>query len=146
MQFEHTQPRLIEFPKIGSDDIGFITPYEDMALPFHTINRVYYSYNLADRMMKRGLHAHYDLEQLLIASKGDISIELEGINGDKSEFQLTSPHIALYVPKMYWRDIYLQPHAILLVLASLRYDEADYIRDYDYFKQLQADYQAGRSA
>lgn len=50
---------------------------------------------------------------------------------------LEKPYEGLYVGSNMWREMYdFSPDAVLMVLASEVYDEADYIRDYDEFLQL----------
>ena len=44
---------------------------------------------------------------------------------------LEKPYEGLYVSNAMWREMFdFSPDAVLLVLASELYDEADYIRDY----------------
>ena len=50
---------------------------------------------------------------------------------------LDKSYEGLYVAKNMWREMYdFSPDAVLLVLASDYYDEAEYIRDYDRFLAL----------
>ena len=50
---------------------------------------------------------------------------------------LEKPYEGLYVGANMWREMYdFSPDAVLMVLASDFYDEADYIRDYDEFLRL----------
>jgi UDP-2-acetamido-3-amino-2,3-dideoxy-glucuronate N-acetyltransferase len=52
---------------------------------------------------------------------------------------LDSPRQALYLPPMTWGTQYrYTPDAVLLVLASEKYDPDDYIRDYAEFRRLAA--------
>ena len=37
------------------------------------------------------------------------------------------------IPKMYWREISFSQNAVLLCIASMPYDETDYIRDFNEF-------------
>jgi len=46
----------------------------------------------------------------------------------------------LYVPQGLWREIRdFSTNSLALVLSSESYDEADYVRDYEAFKQLKSD-------
>ena len=132
--FIMSSPQLIEFSKTGSPALGYITVAEGANVPFH-INRVYWTYFTPDSVI-RGHHAHYELEQMIFATSGIIDFELEGLDGQKLYFRLDSPNIGLYIPKLYWRTIKFSHNAVLMCLASLEYDEADYIRDYQVFKSL----------
>ena len=53
---------------------------------------------------------------------------------EEQEFMLTDPTKALYVPPMWWRVIdEYSGGAVCMVMASLAYDESDYIRQPDEF-------------
>jgi len=81
----------------------------------------------------RGEHAHRDLHQLLVCVKGSCCVALDdGVNRDR--VVLDTPAKGLYLPPMIWATQYkYSQDAVLLVLASAKYDHADYIRDYDEF-------------
>ena len=127
-------PHLIEFSKIGSPALGYITVGENSSLPF-TVQRVYWTYYTPDSVI-RGHHAHHDLEQLIFATSGRIEFVLENLAGEVFTFVLDSPHVALYIPGLYWRTIKFSHNAVLMCLASMEYSEQDYIRDYDEFRRL----------
>ena len=129
-----TVPQLIGFSKIGSPDLGYITVAQNSSLPFE-VARVYWTYYTPDSVI-RGHHAHYALEQVIFATSGRIEFELEGMDGVKLSFLLESPHIGLYIPRLYWRTIKFSHNAVLMCLASMEHEEADYIRDYQTFKNL----------
>lgn len=84
----------------------------------------------------RGEHAHRDLHQLLVCVKGSCCVALDdGINRDR--VILDTPAKGLHIPPMIWATQYkYSQDAVLLVLASEKYDNADYIRDYDEFVGL----------
>lgn len=130
-----TAPYLLDFARTGSDAIGYLTVAQRSALPF-AIQRVYWTYQVPPDTI-RGGHAHHALEQLIFAVHGQIRFSLEGIKGDKHEFELTRPDQGLYIPHLYWRDIIFSDQAVLMCLASEEYVEADYIREYSDFKLLQ---------
>lgn len=47
------------------------------------------------------------------------------------------PYEGLYVANNMWREMFdFSPDAVLMVLASELYDEADYIRNYDDFLEF----------
>lgn len=81
----------------------------------------------------RGEHAHRECKQLLVCLSGSVSCVVD--DGEhRQEVVLDSPDLALYLPPMVWGVQYKYSHdAVLLVLASDRYDPDDYIRDYDDF-------------
>ena len=97
-------------------------------IPFQ-IARVYYIYNVPVDT-QRGGHAHRDLEQVVFALSGSFRLKID--NGNiKSEYWLSDPRKGLYISKMIWREMDMFSHdAVCMVVASHRYDEADYFRDY----------------
>jgi dTDP-4-dehydrorhamnose 3,5-epimerase-like enzyme len=128
-------PQIIELGSIGSNDAGFITVAEvNSKVPFE-IKRVYWTYNTPQEVI-RGHHAHKNLFQLIIAVRGCVIFRMEDIGGHKFEFTLERPSYGLFIPPGYWRTIELSEGAVLVSLASMEYNEDDYIRDYEIFKNI----------
>lgn len=126
-------PSLIEFPSIGDSTLGYITVGEAQKnVPFE-IRRVYWTY-FTPNNVRRGGHAHKNLQQVVFAVCGVIRFYIENLDGEKKEYVLDSPNIGLYIPRLIWRDIQFSHNAVLLCLASDHYKEEDYIRDYLEFK------------
>jgi len=100
-------------------------------IPFH-VARVYYLYNVPVDS-ERGGHAHRELEQVVFALSGSFRMKIDdGTN--KSEHWLRDPRKGLYISKMIWREMdAFSQGAVCMVLASHRYNEADYLRTYDDF-------------
>ncbi len=124
---------LFKFRQIGSnkiDGFGTLTPIESgVDIPFD-IKRIYYIYDVHDEII-RGKHSHKKLHQILICMNGSIDIRLENYFGEE-KYTLNDPSLGLYVGPDNWREMYnFTDNGILLVLASEKYDENDYIRDYD---------------
>ena len=100
-------------------------------IPFQ-IARVYYLYNVPVDA-ERGGHAHRDLEQVVFALSGSFRIRVDD-GTTQSEHWLRDPRKGLYISKMIWREMdSFSQGAVCMVLASRRYDEADYFRNYDDF-------------
>ncbi|MBQ1263652.1 MAG: WxcM-like domain-containing protein [Oscillospiraceae bacterium] len=120
------------------DDRGQLIAIEQLKdLPFE-IRRVYYIYDTLEGV-RRGFHAHLNLEQILVCVKGSCKIHLDD-GSDTAEVLLDCPSKGLYIANNMWREMYdFSPDAVLLVLASEYYDEADYIRDYDKFLEFVKD-------
>ena len=126
--------KLYPFPPHG-DDRGQLVAIEAMKdLPFE-IKRVYYIYDTLPGV-RRGFHAHRNLQQILLCVNGSCKIHLD--NGfDTAEVVLDKPNEGLYISNDMWREMYdFTPGTVLLVLASNYYDEADYIRNYDDFIKM----------
>ncbi|MCW3076611.1 MAG: dTDP-6-deoxy-3,4-keto-hexulose isomerase [Bacteroidetes bacterium] len=128
-------PKLIELPSIGSSVEGFISVAEyQKNIPFE-IRRVYWTYFTPQNVI-RGYHAHKELQQIIFAVSGRILFKTEDEKGVVSTFTLDEPKVGLYIPPFVWREITFSHNAVLLCLASIEYDEKDYIRNYADFKKL----------
>ena len=114
------------------DDRGQLVAIEEFKdIPF-VVKRIYYIYDTQNGV-RRGFHAHKKLEQILICVHGSCKIHLD--NGTETEeVLLDKPFEGLYISNNMWREMYdFSEGAVLLVLASELYTEADYIRNYDEF-------------
>jgi dTDP-4-dehydrorhamnose 3,5-epimerase-like enzyme len=123
--------RIIELPKI-SDPRGNLSFVEsNNQIPF-SINRVYYVYDVPGGT-DRGGHAHKGLHQLIIAMSGSLDVTLDD-GKNKKKFHLARSYYGLYVAPMMWREIdNFSSGSVLMVLASNKYSEDDYYRNYDDF-------------
>lgn len=125
---------VIDLSKIHND-AGNITVVENNKnIPFN-VKRVYYLYDVPSGE-SRGGHAHYELEQFIIAASGSFDVVLDdGTN--KRRVSLNRPHLALHVVPGLWRELdNFSSGSICMVLASNSYEERDYIRDYKIFLSL----------
>lgn len=123
--------KLIELPKI-SDPRGNLTFAEgNRHVPFE-IKRVFYLYDIPTGA-DRGAHAHIQLHQFLICLSGSFDVALDdGLQ--KRIVHLNRPWHGLHIPPMIWAaEINFDPGSVCLVFASDKYEEIDYIRDYDQF-------------
>jgi dTDP-4-dehydrorhamnose 3,5-epimerase-like enzyme len=126
--------RLIDLKKI-SDPKGNLTPIEgSIDIPFE-IRRVYYTYDIPGGET-RGGHAHREIQEFVVAASGSFSVTL--FDGkDRDTFFLSRSYYGLLIPKMVWRELTdFSSGSVCLVLASDRYDEAEYVRDFDEFTSL----------
>lgn len=123
--------KIVDLPKI-TDVRGNMTVIEGgLNLPFD-IARVYFIYDVPSGSTRAG-HAHRRLRQLFIALSGSFRLSLED-GRSRESFTLKRPDSAILVEPGVWREIDdFSGGAVCLVLASLRYDESDYIRSYDDF-------------
>ena len=122
------QCRLIDLPRIA-DPRGNLTFVEGSShIPFE-IERVYSLYDVPGGA-DRGGHAHKALRQLIIALSGSFDVTLDD-GRDKKRFHLNRSYMGLFVTEMIWRELSnFSSGSVCLVLASNRYDEDDYYRDY----------------
>ncbi|MCB2408516.1 sugar 3,4-ketoisomerase [Hymenobacter lucidus] len=129
------KPHLIEFPKLGAPDIGYISVEEVQGLVPFPIERIFWTYFTPESIV-RGRHAHHATEQILIAVAGRIIVTTEMPDGELMTFVLESPHVGLYVPPNAWHTMQYSHTAVQLVFASTRYNEEDYIRKRENFLQV----------
>lgn len=130
------EPFEVSFPRIGTPSLGYISVAEGSNLPFE-IKRVYWTYFTPEDVI-RGGHAHFNLEQVLIAVSGRIEISIELIDGRVFEYILDSPNKGLFIPKLSWRNMKYTHNSVQMCLASDIYCEEDYIRSYNEYKRLQS--------
>lgn len=114
-----------------SDTRGYLSVVEGgIDIPFE-IKRIYYLYMVPE--VARGAHAHKALQQLLIATSGSVEVIMDD-GKEKKSFMLDRPWKGLLIPAGLWRDLEnFSGGAVLMCLASEKYDENDYIRDYKEF-------------
>jgi hypothetical protein len=122
---------VLSLPKILRRE-GSITPIEqDRGVPFD-IQRVYYLYDVPGGEA-RGGHAHRELQQLIVSVIGAFDVVVDDGRHRKT-VTLNRAYQGLYVPRLIWRELVgFSSGGVCLVLASLPYDEADYIRNYESF-------------
>jgi len=128
------KPHYIEFPKLGESSIGYISVVQNNALIPFEIRRSFWTYFTPESIV-RGRHAHHQTEQVLVAVTGRIIVNTEMPNGELETFILDKPNIGVYIPPCAWHTMQYSHTAIQLSFASTEYDEKDYIRNYDDFKQ-----------
>lgn len=126
--------KIIDLPKI-LDHRGNLTFIEaNQHVPFE-IKRVYYLYDVPGGAT-RGGHAHRKLEQFIIAAMGSFDVVLDD-GFETKKFHLNRSYYGLYIPTMIWRELdNFSSGSVCLSLVSEYYDEKDYIREYDEFKEI----------
>ena len=125
---------LIELPKI-KNRAGNITAIENnINIPFG-VSRVFYLYDIPGGE-DRGAHAHKECHQFLVAASGSFEVQLDDGN-EKKTVMLNQPFRGLHIPPgILASEINFSSGAICLVLASHKYFEKDYIRDYAQYLEL----------
>jgi len=129
-------PHLLTFSQIGDAGIGYLSVSENAEppLPF-AVQRVFWTYYTPDNIL-RGRHAHRATEHVLLAVAGRIVVTTEQADGQLEVFRLESPHVGLYIPPHVWHTMQYSPGAVQLALASQPFEEADYIRELEEFRQV----------
>ena len=125
---------MIELDRHHSNRKGDISVVENgITVPFD-VKRVYYLYDVPGGV-SRGGHAHKELYQLIVAASGSFTVILDD-GKVKRSFHLNRPYQGLLVTPGIWRTLEdFSSGSVCMVLASEKYDAADYIRDYDEFIQ-----------
>lgn len=123
--------QLIDFPVYGDHEGKLVALEKGQYFPFE-IKRAYYIWG-AHAHAIRGKHAHDKLEQVIICTSGSCDFILD--NGkERVTIHLNNPAQGLYIKCNIWREFTnFSEGCVVTVLASERYDENDYIRDYDSF-------------
>ena len=121
--------RIIEFDKHHSDRKGNLSVVENgKDVPFE-VERVFYLYDIPGGE-SRGAHAHKKCHQLLVAVSGSFEVTLDD-GRNKRTVLLNRPFYGLHIPPGIWAaEQGFSFGSICLVLASEKYDEGDYIREY----------------
>lgn len=125
--------RFVELPRIA-DARGALSFVEGGAhLPFD-IARVFYMYELPQGA-QRGAHAHRAASVALFMLAGSCTVLLDDGRAQRT-VRVERPQRGLLIGPRVWHTLEnFAANSVCLVLASHRYDEADYIRDYDDFRR-----------
>jgi hypothetical protein len=123
--------RLVELPTHHDREGNLTAVNGGRELPF-ALKRLYYVYDIPYGS-QRGGHAHKELKQWVIAASSCFDVLLDD-GREQKRFRLDRPNLALEIPAGIWREISgFASGAVVLVLASAEFSEADYIRDYEQF-------------
>ena len=127
--------KIIDLPKI-QDPRGNLTFIEGgHHVPFD-IQRVFYLYDIPGGA-DRGGHALKLCYQFLIAMSGSFDVILDD-GKEKKRIHLSRSYNGLLIPAAIWREMdNFSSGSVCMVLASNKYSEEDYYRDYsDYLAAM----------
>ena len=126
--------QIVNLPLIEDDRGSLVFAEVEQLLPF-TPQRFFVIHSVPSSQI-RGEHAHKELHEFVVALKGSVKITITK-NEEERRFVLDNPTMGLHIPPMTWRILSeYSLDAILLVLASHKYDPDDYIRDLIEFQNL----------
>ena len=115
--------------QVVSDANGSLMIYEDF--PFD-VKRTFVIYMMLGR--QRGGHANHGCNQVFSVISGEVVLRVETADG-KEEYHMRQNGRGIFVPAMAWRTLTAKTRfACVLVHASMAYDESDYIRTREEFK------------
>ena len=123
--------KIIQLPKFldARGNLSFIE--QENHIPFK-IERTYWIYDVPGGE-KRGGHAYKENEELIVALSGSFDVIVDD-GKEKKTFSLNRSYYGLYIPKGTWREMQnFSTNSLALILSSTKYDENDYIRDYNEF-------------
>lgn len=131
------KPEIIQLPKYldSRGNLSFIE--QNNHIPFE-IKRTYWIYDVPGGEERWG-RAFRECEEFIISLSGSFDVILDD-GEEKNTFTLNRSYYGVYIPKGVWRVLdNFSTNSVALVVASINYDEGDYIRDYDEFVKLKRD-------
>lgn len=133
MKYKKSLIQSVNIPKISDDCFLYFVQNPDH-IPF-AIKRVYFILKSRSNL-PRGSHAHYKTQQILFCIQGGIKMILDD-GRKREEMILNHPETGIILDKMVWHEMHnFQKDTILLVLASRKYEDNDYIRSYEQFLSI----------
>lgn len=123
--------RLISFTQIDENDGSLVFMEGNSEVPF-AIQRVFYIFSNPEDAV-RANHANRNTDFVLIAVHGSVKVELDD-GKEKMTYTLNESNKGLYIHHMTWMRTYdFEQDAVLLVLASEKYDKKQYYEIYEEF-------------
>jgi hypothetical protein len=99
------------------------------------IQRAYWVFDVPGRA-ERAHHAHREQHELLVAASGSFVVHCDDGHA-VSDYVLDSPDTGLLIPPLVFHHLdEFSPGAVCLVFASGPYEYAEYLHDYDEFREL----------
>lgn len=123
---------ILTLPRV-QNPVGNITAVNNsIEIPFD-VKRVFYIYDIPGGE-SRGAHAHKKCHQFITAVSGAFEILLDD-GSTQRQVMLNRPYFGLHIPPGIWAsEVNFSSGSVCLTLASHLYDEDDYIRDYEFYK------------
>lgn len=128
--------KIILFNEMGDERGNLVVIEGEQDIPF-SIKRVFYLYG-SDKDIIRGQHANRRSSFLLVNVSGTSKVYITD-GCEELIVSLDKPRMGVYIPPMYWKDMYdFSADSVLLVLSDEHYDSNEYIRDYHEYLQEMA--------
>ncbi|WP_321518069.1 FdtA/QdtA family cupin domain-containing protein [uncultured Bacteroides sp.] len=124
--------KIINLPKIldPRGNLSFIE--ENNHIPFK-IARSYWIYDVPGGEI-RGGHSYKKNQEFIVALSGSFDVIIDD-GKERKVFSLNRSYYGLYVPKGLWRQmVNFSTNSLALILASIPFDQEDYIYDYEQYK------------
>jgi len=125
------QAKIIALPKFEDPRGNLSFVEEEHHIPFK-IKRTYWIYDVPGGQV-RGGHAFREQREFIVALSGSFDVIVDS-GTHKQSFSLNRSYYGLYIPCGLWRQMEnFSTNALAVVLSSTRFQESDYIREYNEF-------------
>ena len=132
------ETKIINLPKFEDPRGNLSFVEEENHIPFK-IARTYWIYDVPGGQV-RGGHAFKEQREFIIALSGSFDVVVDD-GSRKQVYSLNRSYYGLYIPCGLWRRMEdFSTNALAVVLCSTKYEESDYIRDYDQFLKYREEY------
>jgi dTDP-4-dehydrorhamnose 3,5-epimerase-like enzyme len=119
--------------EVKEANTGYLIPFNISDIPFEAKRCFFVQNNKAGDI--RGNHAHINEEHFLICLSGHVKITKESSSGVE-EFTLSSGQV-LYQKELEWLRLeYISDNTSILVFADALYEESNYVRNYEDFRNM----------
>lgn len=131
--------KIINLPKFEDPRGNLSFVEEENHIPFK-IARTYWIYDVPGGQV-RGGHAFKEQREFIIALSGSFDVVVDD-GSRKQVYSLNRSYYGLYIPSGLWRLMEnFSTNSLGVVLSSTKYEESDYIRDYDEFLNYREKYE-----
>ena len=93
-------------------------------------------YLIAKKNTVRGNHAHKKCTQSFFSIKGSFYIECINSKGKKKKIKIDQSNKLFTVRPLNWVKVYLRKNSICGVICDKDFDEKDYIRNFNNFRNI----------
>jgi len=124
---------LVNLPKFEDPrgNLSFIE--ENKHIPFK-IERTYWIYDVPGGQM-RGGHAFKEQQEFIVALSGSFDVVVKD-GKNETRYSLNRSYYGLFIEAGLWRQMEnFSTNAVAMVLSSTRFNENDYIREYEDYKK-----------
>lgn len=128
--------QIIQLPKYldARGNLSFVE--QNNHIPFE-IKRTYWIYDVPGGEKRWG-RAFKECEEFIISLSGSFDVILND-GTEKKTFTLNRSYYGIYIPNGLWRVLdNFSTNSVALVMASTKYDEKDYVRNYEEFLEYKA--------
>lgn len=136
------ETKIITLPKFEDPRGNLSFVEEKNHIPFK-IKRTYWIYDVPGGQV-RGGHAFREQKEFIIALSGSFDVVVDD-SSNKQVYSLNRSYYGLYIPSGLWRQMEnFSTNSLAVVLSSTKFEESDYIRDYEAFLTYREEYEKQR--